>query len=71
MVSLRSLELHEVKEEFKVSFGVCNDSFFFLNRPDQLWILNPKKILKKFDIATSLELTTRNAEDAPPKTQGK
>ncbi|XP_032778875.2 uncharacterized protein LOC116917499 isoform X1 [Daphnia magna] len=38
-------------------------------RPDQLWILNPKKILKKFDIATSLELTTRNAEDAPPKTQ--
>ncbi|XP_046643951.1 uncharacterized protein LOC124329049 isoform X1 [Daphnia pulicaria] len=36
-------------------------------RPDQLWILNPKKILKRLDIATSLELTSRNAEDASPK----
>ena len=39
-------------------------------RPDQLWILNPKKILKRLDIATSLELTSRNAEDASPKVPG-
>jgi len=43
-------------------------SLFF--RPDQLWILNPKKILKRLDIATSLELTSRNAEDASPKIPG-
>lgn len=39
-------------------------------RPEQLWILNPKKILKRLDITTALELK-RNAEEAIAQTKGK
>ena len=70
MVPLCSLELYEVREESVVSFLSCNNIFLSIFRPDQLWILNPKKILKRLDIATSLELTSRNAEDASPKFPG-
>jgi hypothetical protein len=70
MVSLCPLELYEVSEESRISFLAYNNIFFRMVRPDQLWILNPKKILKRLDIATSLELTSRNAEDATPKIPG-
>jgi len=32
-------------------------------RPEQLWLLNPKKILKRLDITTALEVNRANAED--------
>lgn len=71
MVSLCPLELHEVRKESRIFFYSHIITFFFeMVRPDQLWILNPKKILKRLDIATSLELTSRNAEDASLKIPG-
>lgn len=38
-------------------------------RPEQLWILNPKKILKRLDIASSMEPASRNLENSATKSQ--
>lgn len=41
-------------------------------RPEQLWLLNPSKILKRLDITTALEINRgrgANGEDSSPKNQ--
>jgi len=51
-------------------FSVCSRSDF---RPEQLWILNPTKILKRLDINPTLEVTEKTprcAEAAPVKSVG-
>ncbi len=71
MVPLRSVELYEVTYSFKTClYSFMTTSHLYYDRPEQLWILNPKKILKRLDIVTSLELSPRNAEDAANKTKG-
>jgi hypothetical protein len=73
LVPVRFVELHQVS--FNPQFIIILLGYLLfvadLNRPEQLWLLNPKKILKRLDITVALEVNRgRSAEDPAPKTQG-